>query len=177
MLQRKPSDKLNTTNRTTVVNILDLWGIFRSSSISLIVIAVTAILVGSEAKYNIDLLNTLSDETAGGASASDLADRGKLLASFGIAWAMGRSILTGIKPALLGIALFLVLVTATYIGLDQIYTKVISNLKPEIKVKGFNLFAYRHELLAGTMEDPEIPLPKNEPVIGKIFMGAFPMVI
>jgi hypothetical protein len=36
---------------------------------------------------------------------------------------------------------------------------------------------YRHDLLKGDLEDPDIPSVREEPVIGKIFMGAFPIVL
>lgn len=138
---------------------------------------VTFFLVYFEAKYNIDLLNTLSDQNALSSSANDLSQRGKVLAAFGLSWAVGKGLLSKIRPAIVGIVLFCTLAMGTYHGLDWVYGKVIADLKPEVKVKGFNLFTYRHDLLDGSLIDPDIPLPKNEPVLGKIFMGAFPIVM
>lgn len=167
----------NTIKLNGFSNVLDLWGFSRTKSYIWVIIAVTALLVVMEGKYNIDLLGALSDPTAVGSKAHDLSQRGKLLAAFGISWAVGRGLISKIKPASVGLMLFIALSSATYQGLDYTYTKVIANLDSEIKVKGFNLFSYRHDLLAGTLVDPDIPLPKNDPVIGKIFMGAFPIVL
>lgn len=157
--------------------ILDIWGVARSKAFLGIVLVVTAVLVLLEAKYNINLLSTISDPEASKDMVGDLTQRGKLLAAFGITWAVARSLLTSIRPFLLGLSLFAALSVGTYHGLDYIYTKAISDLAPEIKVKGFGLFSYRHDLLTENLVDPDIPLPKDDPVIGKIFMGAFPIVL
>lgn len=168
-LQPSPSSQL--------FRITDIWGLARSKAFIVIVLVVTVILVLLEVRYNIDLLSTISDPSASKAQVSDLSQRGKLLAAFGITWAVARALLTSIRPFLLGLTLFVFLSVGTYHGLDYIYTKAISSLKPEIKVKGFGLFSYRHDLLTGKLIDQDIPLPKNEPVIGKIFMSAFPIIL
>lgn len=166
-----------TTSAGRWVQSADLWGWTRSDAFNWCVAAVTLALVVFEGKYNIDLLGSLSDPLATGSQADALSQRGKLLASFGISWAVGRWLLTAIRPALLGAAALALLSWGTYLGLDHIYTTVIANLKPEVKVMGFNLYSYRHDLLTGDLEDPDIPLPEHEPILGKIFMGAFPMVL
>lgn len=157
--------------------LLDAFGFARKPAFVWFVLAITALMVLLEAKYNIDLLNALSNPNAESAVASDLSQRGKLLAAFGITWAVARGLLTSIRPFAAGLAAFLTLSFAAYHGLDYTYSKVLAGLDPEVKVMGFNLFSYRRDLLKGTLEDPDIPLPQREPVIGKIFMGAFPMVI
>jgi|GEM_PF-6943303 len=156
---------------------IDFWGATRSEHFIWLVVLVTLSLVLLEAKYNVDLLGSLSNKSTTGAQADDLSQRGKLLAAFGISWAIGRSLLSRIKPALFGLIVFFMLSTSFYYALDYTYTKVVAELDPEIKVKGFNLYSYRHDLLTGTLIDPDIPLPGNEPVLGKIFMGAFPLVL
>ncbi len=123
------------------------------------------------------MLGALSDPNVESSVANDLSQRGKLLAAFGVTWALAKGLLTKIKPFMLGLLIFLTLSFCAYFGLDYTYTKVIAALDPEVKVMGFNLFSYRRDLLTGKLIDPDIPLPKNEPVFGKIFMGAFPMVM
>lgn len=166
-----------TTQRSGPAPILDAFGFAQKPIFVWFVIAITALMVILEAKYNIDLLNALSDPNAESSVASDLSQRGKLLAACGITWAVARGLLTKVRPFLAGLAAFIALAFATYHGLDYTYGKVISGLAPEVKVMGFNLFSYRRDLLNGTLVDPDIPLPKNDPVTGKIFMGAFPIVI
>lgn len=162
---------------SNTARILDLWGLARSKAFTAAVLIVTAFLVLMEAKYNIDLLSTISDPTASREVVGDLSQRGKLLAAFGITWAVARALLTTIRPFALGLSLFLGLAFGTYHGLDALYTHAIASLKPEVKVKGFALFSYRRDLLTEKLIDPDLPSPTVEPVIGKIFMGAFPMVL
>lgn len=157
--------------------ILDAWGLARSKAFTAVVLVVTAVLVLLEAKYNIDLLATISDPSASREVVGDLTQRGKLLAAFGITWAVARALLTRIRPFALGLCVFLGLSFGTYLGLDALYTHAIASLKPEVKVNGFALFSYRRDLLTEKLVDPDLPLPKDEPVIGRIFMGAFPMVL
>lgn len=159
------------------VGALQLWGWIEGKRLQWIALTITLAFVWFEARYNIELLNTLSDPAATSDAVDRLSQRGKMLASLGITWAIGRSLITKIQPAAVGLGLFLVTTIAFYVGLDYTYTKVISGLKPEIKVEGFTLFNYRHDLLTGKLEDPDIPLPKNDPVLGKILMGAFPIVL
>lgn len=166
---------LPQTNR--IAELFDLWGVARGRFFIAITMVVTVLLVLMEAQYNVDLLSTISDPNASKALVGDLSQRGKLLAAFGITWAIARGLLTSIRPFLFGMLIFASLTVGTYHGLDHIYTKVIADLKPEIKVKGFGLFSYRRDILTGKLIDSDIPLPKNEPVIGKIFMGAFPIVL
>lgn len=160
-----------------LLNFLDLWGFSKDKRFIWVVIGITALMVVLEAKYNIDLLGALSDPSVESSAASDLSQRGKLLAAFGITWALARGLLTKIRPFALGLLAFVSLSIGAYFCLDYTYTKVIAGLDPEIKVMGFNLFSYRRDLLTGKLIDPDIPLPKNEPIFGKIFMGAFPMVM
>lgn len=160
-----------------ISGLLDLHGITRSEHFVWLVIVVSVLFVVLEAGYNIDLLNTLSNPYADSATVGNLSQRGKLLGAFGITWALLRVLLTRIQPAAAGLAAFLAVVFVTYQALDLTYTKVISGLKPEIKVQGFNLFSYRRDILTEKLSDPDIPHPKNEPIIGKILMGAFPIVI
>jgi len=162
---------------SNAARIFDVWGLARSKFFTVVVLVITAILVLMEARYNIDLLSTISDPTASREVVGGLSQRGKLLAAFGITWAVARVLLTAIRPFALGLTVFLGLAFGVYHGIDTIYTYAIASLKPEVKVKGFALFSYRRDLLTEKLIDPDLPLPKNEPVIGKIFMGAFPMVL
>lgn len=162
---------------SNAARILDAWGLARSKAFTAVVLAITAILVLMEAKYNVDLLSTISDPSASREMVGDLSQRGKLLAAFGITWAVARGLLATIRPFALSLAVFLGLASGAYFGLDAIYTHAIASLKPEVKVKGFALFSYRRDLLTEKLIDPDLPSPKSEPVIGKIFMGAFPMVL
>lgn len=160
-----------------LARVADAWGLARSKAFVWFVLAVTALLVLLEAKYNIDLLSTISDPNASQAVVGDLSQRGKVLAAFGITWAVARVVLTAIRPFAVGLTVFAILAVGTYHVLDYVYTKAIADLQPEIKVKGFGLFSYRQDLLTGKLVDPDIPLPAKEPVTGKIFMGAFPIVL
>lgn len=160
-----------------ISGLLDLHGFTRSEHFVWLVLVMSVLLVVLEAGYNIDLLNTLSNPNADSASVGELSQRGKLLGAFGISWALFRVLLTRIQPAAAGLAAFLAVVFVTYQALDLTYTKVISGLKPEIKVQGFNLFSYRRDILTEKLSDPDIPHPKDAPIIGKILMGAFPIVI
>ncbi len=157
--------------------LLDLNGFTRSGHFVWLILAVSSLLVFLEAGYNIDLLNALSNPVADSTSVSELSQRGKLLGSFGLSWALFRGLITRIKPAAAGLAAFLTVVFVIYHALDFTYTKVIAGLRPEIKVQGFNLFSYRRDILTGKLSDPDIPHPKDAPIIGKILMGAFPIVI
>lgn len=156
---------------------LDLWGATRGRAFTVFALLLTAGFVWLEARYNIDLLNTLSDPNSTSDAAEELSQRGKLLASFGITWAVARALVTKLRPAVLGLALFLACATALYFGLDYGYARVIAGLKPEVKIEGFNLFSYRRDLLTGRLSDPDIPLPREHPVEGKILMGSFPIVL
>jgi hypothetical protein len=140
-------------------------------------LAITALFVIFEAKYNIDLLNTLSNPDATSDVVDSLSQRGKILASLGITWAFGRVLITRIRPAILGLAAFFGCAILIYFGLDFTYTKVIADLPSQVKVEGFNLFSYRRDLLTGKLSDPDIPLPRENPVEGKIVMGSFPIVL
>ncbi|MES2978121.1 MAG: hypothetical protein V4731_06845 [Pseudomonadota bacterium] len=155
----------------------NLWGIAEGRRYLAASLAITALFVFFEWRYNLDLLDTLSNPDATPDAVDRLSQRGKLLASLGITWVFGRILITRIKPAIIGLALFLLSSTAVYIALDQTYTRVIAGLKPEVKVEGFNLFSYRHDLLTGRLSDPDIPLPEDHPVHGKILMGSFPIVL
>jgi len=157
-------------------NALDLWGITRTAKFVWILIVVSIIFVVIEAQYNIDLLNSISDPNTDRSAIADLSERGKLLASLGITWALGKSLLK-FKPALLGLLLFFISSFAVFQGLDALYAKVIHDLEPETKVQGFNLFAYRQDILTGSLSDPDIPTPKEQPVISKILMGSFPIIM
>lgn len=155
----------------------NLWGATEGNRFLWLSLVITALFVVFEARYNIDLLNTLSNPDATSDEVDKLSHRGKLLASLGIAWVFGRVLITRVKPAILGLTLFMGLSIGVYIGLDFIYTKVIADLKPEVKVEGFNLFSYRMDLLTGKLSDPDIPSIKEHPVEGKILMGSFPIVL
>lgn len=155
----------------------NLWGITEGRRFLAMSLVITAGFVFFEGRYNIDLLNTLSNPNATSDAVDSLSQRGKLLASLGITWVFGRILITRIKPAIVGLAIFMACTAVVYIGLDQIYTRVIAGLKPEVKVEGFNLFSYRHDLLTGKLSDPDIPSPKESPVEGKILMGSFPIVL
>lgn len=155
----------------------NLWGIAEGRRFLAVSLAITAAFVFFEGRYNIDLLNTLSNPEATSDAVDSLSQRGKLLASLGITWVFGRILITRIKPAVVGLAVFLLCTVGVYFALDQLYTRVIAGLKPEVKVEGFNLFSYRHDLLTGKLSDPDIPSPKENPVEGKILMGSFPIVL
>ena len=155
----------------------NLWGIAEGRRYLAVSLAITALFVFFEWRYNLDLLSTLSNPDATSDAVDGLSQRGKLLASLGITWVFGRILITKIKPAIIGLAIFLVCSVAVYIALDQTYTRVIAGLKPEVKVEGFNLFSYRRDLLTGKLSDPDIALPKDHPVEGKILMGSFPIVL
>lgn len=155
----------------------NLWGIAEGRRFLAVSLVITALFVFFEARYNIDLLNTLSNPHATIDSVDSLSQQGKLLASLGITWVFGRMLITRIKPAIIGLAIFLACTGAVYIGLDQLYVRVIAGLKPEVKVEGFNLFSYRRDLLRGKLSDPDIPLPKEHLTDGKILMGSFPIVL
>ena len=156
---------------------LDLWGATRGRAFTVFALLLTAGFVWLEARYNIDLLNTLSDPSSTSEAADELSQRGKLLASFGITWAVARALVTKLRPAAVGLTLFVACATALYFGLDYGYARVIAGLSPEVKIEGFNLFSYRRDLLTGRLSDPDIPLPKDHPVEGKILMGSFPIVL
>lgn len=156
---------------------LNLWGWVRVERFVWIALVITAAFVWFEARYNIDLLNTLSDPNASSKAVDQLSQRGKLLASLGITWAVARSLIIKIKPAVAGLAAFCGVATGVYFALDITYTRVIAGLDREVKVEGFNLFNYRRDLLTERLFDPDIPLPAKDPVAGRILMGAFPIVI
>lgn len=157
-------------------NSIDLWGITRSDKFIWLTLLISISFVVLEAKYNIDLLSSISNPNTDSSVVADLSERGKLLASVGISWVLFKGVLR-IKPALLGLLLFMLISSAGYYALDFTYTKVIQNLESSTKVQGFNLFAYRQDILKGNLHDPDLPTPKDDPVIGKILMGAFPIII
>jgi hypothetical protein len=156
---------------------IDFWGFTRGPAFIWLVALISTLFVVLEVKYNIDLLNSISNPNSNSTDVADLSDRGKLLASIGITWAIARALLTKIKPAAFGLVLFGIASFCTYHFLDYVYTKVIKDLNPEVKVQGFNLFAYRQDILTGKLSDPDLPTPLDQPVIGKILMGAFPIII
>jgi hypothetical protein len=142
-----------------------------------IMLLVMAILVFCEYRYNLDLLNSIADPETRPDVAETLSQRGKLLASFGIVWALFRNPAFKFRNVLAGLFFLAALTSGAYFALDTLYAKAIDSLPPNIKVMGYNLLLYRHDLLSGDLEDPDIPNVKEEPVDGKIFMGAFPMVL
>jgi hypothetical protein len=156
---------------------MQLWGWTGSQRFIWISLAFTGIFVWFEAAYNIELLATLSNPNTSEAAIQDLSQRGTLLASLGITWAIARSLITRIQPPLFGLAAFLVVSIVVYHSLDTLYNRVIHNLSAEVKVDGYTLFNYRRDLLTNRLHDPDIPLPQSSPVEGKIIMGSFPIVL
>lgn len=142
-----------------------------------LLLAVTALLVWLEVQYNVSLLNSISDPATTPEQADDLSSRGKLLAAFGLTWALFRGLLFKGRSLVWGVIGLGLLTGAGYWALDTVYARVIDNLKPEVKVMGFNLLSYRRDLLTGELEDPDIPSLKDSPVTSRIFMGAFPIVL
>jgi len=142
-----------------------------------VLLVVTSLLVFLEIKYNISLLDSISDPATTPEQAEDLSNRGKLLAAFGLTWALFRGLLFKGGRLLWGVVGLGLLTAVGYWALDTVYSKAIDSLNPEVKVMGFNLLSYRRDLLAGELEDPDIPKLKDAPVTGKIFMGAFPIVL
>lgn len=142
-----------------------------------IMLFVMALLVYFEYRYNIDLLNNISDPETTPDMADALSQRGKMLAAFGITWALFRNLVFRIRNVFAGISCLFLLTLGGYWALDTVYNRVIDGLKPEVKVMGFNLLIYRQRLLTGEMEDSDIPKVEEDPVTGRIFMGAFPMVL
>jgi hypothetical protein len=142
-----------------------------------VMLAVMLILVFMEYRYNVDLLNSISDPTTKPEMAEELSTRGKLLASFGLVWALFRNLAFRLRNVLAGVFVIVALTFSGYLALNTIYDRVIDRLPPDIKVMGFNLLFYRHDLLSGDLEDSDIPKMSEDPVNGKIFMGAFPMVL
>ncbi|MDR2164371.1 MAG: hypothetical protein LBO79_01805, partial [Zoogloeaceae bacterium] len=142
-----------------------------------IMMIVMVILVFMEYRYNVDLLNSISDPAIKPEVAEDLSQRGKILASFGVVWALFRNMVFRLRNVFSRIFVIAALTLAGYLTLDTIYGKVIDSLPPNVKVMGFNLLLYRHDLLSGDLEDSDIPKISEDPVSGKIFMGAFPMVL
>ncbi|MDR3157702.1 MAG: hypothetical protein LBU11_01560 [Zoogloeaceae bacterium] len=142
-----------------------------------IMLFVMALLVFFEYRYNVDLLNNISDPETTPDMADALSQRGKMLAAFGITWALFRNLVFRIRNVFIGLFCLFLLTFGGYWALDTVYNRVIDGLKPEIKVMGFNLLIYRQRLLTGEMEDSDIPKVEEYPVNGRIFMGAFPMVL
>lgn len=167
----------NTPNKSFLTNLLDLWGFTSGKWFDWFVLFITGAMVLLEASFNLQLLNSLSDPGIDGGAANELSNRGKLLAAFGLAWVVGRGLISRIRPAIVGLLLFCVLVGSLHQALDWAYASAIANLRPEWKVKGYNLFVYRRDLLSGTVSDPDIPLPSKDPVNGRIIMGSFPIVL
>lgn len=163
--------------KSALFRALDFGGLFRTELLAWLALALTGAFVLLEIRYNIDLFNTLIDPASSRETIQALSDRGKLLAAVGISWACGRFLLERVRPALLGLALLVGLAAGVYLGLDTLYTTVIRDLPPAVKLKGFSLFGYRQDLLTGKLFDPDIPLPKDEPVQGRIIMGAFPIIL
>lgn len=157
--------------------IVDLWGVTRGPHFVWLVVFVSMLFVILEIKYNIDLLNSISNPYSDSSTIADLSERGKLLAAIGITWAIARSLLTKIKPAVIGLIYFVLASILMYKILDYVYAKVIEDLEPSVKVEGFNLFAYRQDILTGKLSDPDLPTPNEDPIVGKILMGAFPIII
>ncbi|MDR0380331.1 MAG: hypothetical protein LBI62_10410 [Candidatus Accumulibacter sp.] len=144
---------------------------------TLVMLLVMALLVLCEYRYNLDLLNNISDPAIRPEAAEELSQRGKLLASFGLTWALFRNLLFRFRSVFAGLALLAALTAGSHFALDALYDRVIGRLPPNVKVMGYNLLFYRLDLLKGDLEDPDIPNVHEDPVIGKIFMGAFPMVL
>lgn len=142
-----------------------------------LLIGVTASLVFFEFKYNIALLDSISNPKTNPSDAEALSNKGKLLASFGLTWALFKGIIQKVRNFFASILIIGMITFSFYWILDTVYDRVIDNLRPEIKVMGFNLLSYRQDLLKGELEDPDIPNLRDEPVVGKIFMGAFPIVL
>lgn len=165
---------MNNANRAIQTGLV---GFGKSPYFAYLLLAVTALLVFLEFKYNIALLNSISDPATSPAQADDLSNKGKLLAAFGLTWALFKGLLTKAKNFLIGIFGLAMMTFAGFWALDTLYDRVIDNLKPEVKVMGFNLLSYRQDLLKGELEDPDIPKLADSPVTGRIFMGAFPMVL
>lgn len=155
----------------------EVTGLGKSPYLAYLLLAVTALLVFMEFRYNVALLNSISDPSTTPVEASDLSNKGKLLAAFGLTWAIFKGFLLKARNFLVALLVLGLMTFAGYWGLDTLYDKVIDNLKPEVKVMGFNLLSYRHDLLTGELEDSDIPNLKDSPVTGKIFMGAFPIVL
>lgn len=156
---------------------LNLWDFVRSPGMQVLVLLVTAAFVVLEARYNLDLLGTIADPGATREAVQSVSDRGKVLTALGISWVLGRFLLEWVRPTILGLALLGGLGWGVYSGLDHVYATVIRDLPTDVKLKGFSLFNYRYDLLTGKLSDPDIVLPKDDPVIGRLMMGAFPIVV
>lgn len=156
---------------------LDLWGVTRTRALTYVALAITAAFVVLEIAYNLDLLDAIIDPTSTREQVQGLSERGKLLTSLGLAWVVGRFLLERLRPALLGVLMLAAVAGVTYTALDHLYTTVIRDLPPQVKLQAFRLFSYRQDLLAGRLSDPDITLPKDDPVRGRVLMGAFPIVL
>jgi hypothetical protein len=172
-----PNQPQGAAPASPVMRALDLWGGTRSTRLQWVALLITGSFVLLEGRYNLDLLNTLIDPTASRETIDGLSNRGKLLAAIGLSWVCGRFLLERVRPALIGLALLVTLSFGVYQGLDHIYTSVIRDLPPAVKLKGFSLFSYRQDLLTGKLSDPDIPLPRDEPITGRLIMGSFPIVL
>lgn len=159
------------------MQVLDLWGLTRTRWLAWVALVVTGAFVFLEARYNLALLDTLINPSASREHIAALSDQGKLLASIGLAWVCGRMLLERVRPALLGLLILATLSWLVYRGLDHLYTSVIRDLPPAVKLKGFSLFSYRQDLLTGKLSDPDIPMPSDDPVSGRLVMGSFPIVL
>ena len=163
--------------RGTLRGAIDLWGATRTHGLMYVALAITATFVALEVGYNLDLLNTIIDPTSTREQVQSLSERGKLLTSLGLAWVIGRVLLEKVRPALLGFVMLSLVAGGTYTGLDHLYTAVIRDLPASVKLQGLRLFTYRQDLLAGRLSDPDITLPKDDAVLGRVLMGAFPIVL
>ena len=174
---KKMSETEITESGVALRTLLDRIERAKARFMTPLVLLVMAILVGCEYGYNVLLLDSISDPATPPEMAEMLSQRGKLLASFGIVWVLFRNLAFGFRNVFAGLALLAALTAGGYFALDTLYIQAIDRLPPHVKVMGYNLLMYRHDLLTGDLEDPDIPSVREDPVSGKIFMGAFPMVL
>lgn len=130
----------------------------------IVVFLITTVYVAIELRWNGTLLSAIGDASISRSGVQDLVTEGRLLAAFGLTWALTRALVTAsAKPAAMAvnIGVFCILVAGCYAAIDQLYDRVVRAIPATESATLFQLAVHRTSATQGIGEPAFVEAAKH----------------
>lgn len=134
---------------------LPATGVTGSPGVTAALFAVTALYIGLEVAWSLELLGVIASPDSTRDTVDSMVTHGRMLAAFGLVWALLRSFVFRPKSRLDGAAnaaLFAGLAVVVFVGIGAGFDRVIDRLTPAASMQAFELAAHRMWAQRGDLE-------------------------
>ena len=143
----------------------------------LVIMVVTVTYLAIEWRYNIRLMQILGDANLPTDAMDSYALLGRVLAAFGLTWALLRPVAALTRGAATQLLVFGGMWVCVLFGLNMAHNALAEGVDtPEARRSAMATFQYRQDLLAGEHVEADLPAPSTEPAVGPVMMVGLPVM-